>query len=81
MSASDRIIPVALREGVYAYLDLPFDLTPEEAAKIARVVKAFAIPSNESPQSAGGHAAAASMTPEQRTARARKAADARWKTA
>lgn len=43
METEDPIIyPVPLREGVVAKLQLPRDLTEEEAEKIARVVMALA---------------------------------------
>lgn len=39
-----QIIPIALREDVTARVHIPDDLTPGEAEKIARVVKAYATP-------------------------------------
>lgn len=42
-----RIVPVPLREREVVYVaNLPLDLTPEEAEKIARVVRAFAAERN-----------------------------------
>jgi len=42
--ARDLILPVAIRENVVVHIqDLPHDLTPKEADKIARVITAFAV--------------------------------------
>lgn len=49
LAGSDRrpdLISIPLREGVTVYItQLPLDLSPTEAAKIARVVEALALPS------------------------------------
>lgn len=37
------IVPVLVRRGVAVQLQLPVDLTQDEAEKIARVVKAYAL--------------------------------------
>ena len=48
MTDDNRIIcPVSFFFGRYAKLDIPRDLTKEEAEKIARVVVALAVPNGE----------------------------------
>ena len=48
MDDDNRIIcPVSFFFGRYAKLDLPRDLTKEEAEKIARVVVALAVPNGD----------------------------------
>lgn len=40
---SDKIIPISLRADVQVQIyGLPYDLTPAEAAKVGRVIKALA---------------------------------------
>lgn len=36
------LVPVAIRDGLEARLHFPADITPDEAAKIARVIVAYA---------------------------------------
>jgi hypothetical protein len=75
---SDRVIPIPLREGIYAFVDLPHDLTAAEADKVCRVIKAMAVREQTPARAAGGHARAEALSPERRSEIARDAANKRW---
>ena len=47
-----NVVPVPVREDTTVYVaNLPLDLTAEEADRIARIVRAFARPDNDDPES------------------------------
>lgn len=52
---TDQILPITIREGVIVrFFGIPHDLTPAEAAKLGRVVKAFAVAGTAEPLSRPG---------------------------
>lgn len=38
------VVPIAIRDYEHVRIHFPVDITPEEAEKVARVIKAYAVP-------------------------------------